>query len=80
MKAAKIAKTNAARLLDSLSILYEVRTYEVDPNDLTVTSVARKIGPACGTSFQDTVDPASASPRSAGTFLLVRRHPWRLGA
>ena len=37
-------KTNAARLLDSLSIAYELRTYEVDPDDLTAISVARKIG------------------------------------
>lgn len=37
-------KTNAARLLDKLSIAYEVRTYEVDPDDLTAISVARKIG------------------------------------
>jgi Cys-tRNA(Pro)/Cys-tRNA(Cys) deacylase len=38
------AKTNAARLLDSLNILYELRPYEVDPEDLTAISVARKIG------------------------------------
>jgi Cys-tRNA(Pro)/Cys-tRNA(Cys) deacylase len=37
-------KTNAARLLDTLSIPYELRTYEVDPEDLTAISVARKIG------------------------------------
>lgn len=37
-------KTNAARLLDSLGIVYEVRTYEVDPNDLTAATVAQKIG------------------------------------
>jgi Cys-tRNA(Pro)/Cys-tRNA(Cys) deacylase len=29
------AKTNAARLLDSLGIAYELRPYEVDPDDLT---------------------------------------------
>jgi len=40
----KPAKTNAARLLDSLGIEYEVRTYEVDPQDLAATTVARKIG------------------------------------
>lgn len=44
MKAAKAAKTNAARLLDGLGVSYELRTYEVDPDDLTATSVARKIG------------------------------------
>ncbi len=38
------AKTNAARLLDSLNIAYELRTYDVDPGDLTAISVARKIG------------------------------------
>jgi Cys-tRNA(Pro)/Cys-tRNA(Cys) deacylase len=37
-------KTNAARLLDSLDIAYELRAYEVDPDDLTALSVARKIG------------------------------------
>src|SRR4051794_41383202 len=37
-------KTNAARLLDSLGILYELRDYEVDPQDLAAESVARKIG------------------------------------
>jgi Cys-tRNA(Pro)/Cys-tRNA(Cys) deacylase len=44
MKAAKPVKTNAARLLDSLGIAYEVQTYEVDPDDLSAISVARKIG------------------------------------
>ena len=37
-------KTNAARMLDSLGILYEVREYEVDPDDLAAESVARKVG------------------------------------
>ncbi len=37
-------KTNAARLLDSLGIRYELRGYEVDPEDLSAQSVARKIG------------------------------------
>jgi Cys-tRNA(Pro)/Cys-tRNA(Cys) deacylase len=44
VKAVKPVKTNAARLLDSLSIGYELRAYEVDPDDLTAISVARKIG------------------------------------
>ena len=42
--ALKINKTNAARLLDGLKISYELRPYEVDPDDLTAISVARKIG------------------------------------
>jgi Cys-tRNA(Pro)/Cys-tRNA(Cys) deacylase len=37
-------KTNAARLLDSLGIRYEIREYEVDEDNLTAESVARKIG------------------------------------
>ena len=37
-------KTNAARLLDSLGISYELRTYEVDPDDLAAEKVAAKIG------------------------------------
>ena len=44
MKAAAPAKTNAARLLDGLNLHYELRTYEVDPEDLTAISVAKKIG------------------------------------
>lgn len=37
-------KTNAARLLDALGISYELRDYEVDPDDLSAESVAAKIG------------------------------------
>ena len=37
-------KTNAARLLDRLGIPYELREYEVDPNDLAAETVAAKIG------------------------------------
>ena len=37
-------KTNAARILDSLGIRYELREYDVDPDDLSAESVAAKIG------------------------------------
>jgi Cys-tRNA(Pro)/Cys-tRNA(Cys) deacylase len=37
-------KTNATRILDSLSIPYELREYDVDPDDLTAETVAGKIG------------------------------------
>ena len=37
-------KTNAVRLLDSLNIAYELREYEVDPDDLAAETVATKIG------------------------------------
>lgn len=36
-------KTNAVRLLDSLGINYQLKTYEVDPDDLTAETVAKKI-------------------------------------
>ena len=38
------AKTNAARLLDSLGIRYELREYAVDEADLSAETVAAKIG------------------------------------
>lgn len=37
-------KTNAMRLLEAMGVDYEVRTYEVDPNDLAAETVAAKIG------------------------------------
>lgn len=37
-------KTNAVRLLDEAKIAYELRDYEVDPDDLAAESVALKIG------------------------------------
>jgi Cys-tRNA(Pro)/Cys-tRNA(Cys) deacylase len=37
-------KTNGARSLESLGIPFELREYEVDPNDLTAITVAKKIG------------------------------------
>jgi len=37
-------KTNAARILDQMAIPYSMREYEVDPDDLTAATVARKIG------------------------------------
>jgi Cys-tRNA(Pro)/Cys-tRNA(Cys) deacylase len=37
-------KTNAVRVLDNLGIRYELRDYEVDPEDLSAEAVARKVG------------------------------------
>lgn len=37
-------KTNAVRLLDTLGIGYELREYDVDPEDLAAETVARKVG------------------------------------
>ena len=36
-------KTNGARILESLGIAFELREYEVDPNDLSAITVAKKI-------------------------------------
>ena len=37
-------KTNAARILEALGIRYQLREYEVDEDDLSAESVARKVG------------------------------------
>lgn len=42
-----MTKTNAARLLDTLGVAYEIRTYEVDESDLSAPTVARKVGLPC---------------------------------
>jgi Cys-tRNA(Pro)/Cys-tRNA(Cys) deacylase len=45
-------KTNAVRLLDTLNIPYELRNYEVDPDDLAAETVAAKIGLPSGQVFK----------------------------
>lgn len=37
-------KTNAVRILDNLGISYELRNYEIDPNDLAAERAAEKTG------------------------------------
>ena len=37
-------KTNAVRILEAAGIAYELRRYEVDPNDLAAETVAAKLG------------------------------------
>lgn len=48
-------KTNAARLLDQQGVKYEVRQYEVDPDDLSAENVAAKIGFAPEQTFKTLV-------------------------
>ncbi|HWY71882.1 MAG TPA: YbaK/EbsC family protein [Terriglobales bacterium] len=48
-------KTNAARFLDQLGIRYELREYEVDPDDLAAEAVATKIGLPPGQLFKTLV-------------------------
>jgi Cys-tRNA(Pro)/Cys-tRNA(Cys) deacylase len=62
-----VQKTNAMRLLDSLGIAYEVRTYEADPDDLSAGSVARKIGFPVEQTFKTLV----ARTDEAGVCLAV---------
>jgi Cys-tRNA(Pro)/Cys-tRNA(Cys) deacylase len=50
-----IPKTNAARRLDQMGIPYELREYEVDPDDLTAEAVAAKIGLPPGQVFKTLV-------------------------
>jgi len=50
-----IAKTNAARALDRLGIAYELREYEVDPDDLAAESVALKLGMPAAQVFKTLV-------------------------
>lgn len=44
MAKSPVSKTNAVRLLDQLGIHYELRSYEVDPDDLAAETVAAKMG------------------------------------
>ena len=48
-------KTNATRLLDQIGIRYELREYEVDPEDLAAEGVAAKIGLPLGQLFKTLV-------------------------
>ena len=48
----KIKKTNAARILDGLGINYEIKTYEVDENDLSAVHVAQISGLNIEMSFK----------------------------
>ena len=51
----KIKKTNAARILDNLKINYEVKTYEVDEEDLSAVHVAETMGLNIETIFKTLV-------------------------
>jgi Cys-tRNA(Pro)/Cys-tRNA(Cys) deacylase len=72
MKQSKTTKTNAARLLDGLGIAYETCTYEVDPDDLTAISVARKIGMPPEQVFKTLLTKvAAAGPRETTHLFAV---------
>jgi Cys-tRNA(Pro)/Cys-tRNA(Cys) deacylase len=48
-------KTNAARLLDSAGIEYELVPYDVDESDLSASAVAEKLGEDAGQIFKTLV-------------------------
>lgn len=48
-------KTNAARILDRLKIPYEIKTYKVDPDDLSAVNVAAKVNMDIKTIFKTLV-------------------------
>lgn len=57
-KKGKTPKTNAMRELDRARIRYEVRTYEVDENDLSGIHVSQQLGEDPGQGFKTLVTVA----------------------
>ncbi len=68
MKPQHASKTNAARLLDILRIPYELRPYEVDLDDLSAPTVARKIGLPAEQVFKTLL---TESPEGAHVFAVI---------
>ncbi len=66
-----IPKTNAARLLDQLGIHYELRAYEVDPEDLAAETVAAKIGLPAEQVFKTLVARPSGGKERNGVVMAV---------
>ncbi len=56
----KIPKTNALRILDTQNLQYEAFTYDVDENDLTGETVAKKIGAEAEQVFKTLVSVGSS--------------------
>jgi len=65
------AKTNAARLLDQVGIHYELRAYEVDPDDLAAETVAAKIGLPAEQVFKTLVARPVGSKDRHGVVMAV---------
>jgi Cys-tRNA(Pro)/Cys-tRNA(Cys) deacylase len=58
-------KTNGARILESLGIPFELREYEVDPNDLSALTVAKKVGMPPEQVFKTLLTTGIPSDRSS---------------
>ena len=68
-------KTNAVRQLDALGIHYELRSYEVDPDDLTAVSGARKIGLPAEQAFKTLVTQTAEGERKVELVALKDVEP-----
>jgi len=66
-------KTNGARFLESQGIAFELREYEVDPEDLSAITVAKKIGMPPEQVFKTLLTSGVPSDRSSslGWFFAV---------
>ena len=64
-------KTNAARLLDQMGIQYDLRAYELDPEDLAAETVAAKIGLPAEQVFKTLVARPSGSKDRNGIVMAV---------
>ena len=58
-------KTNGARFLESLGIPFELREYDVDPEDLSAITVAKKIGMPPEQVFKTLLTTGVPSDRSS---------------
>ncbi len=58
-------KTNGARFLESLAIPFELREYEVDPDDLSAIAVAKKISMPAQQVFKTLLTTEAPSDRSS---------------
>src|SRR6201998_3957373 len=58
-------KNNGARFLENLGIPFELLEYEVDPEDLSAITVAKKIGMPPEQVFKTLLTPVVASDRSS---------------
>lgn len=63
-------KTNAARVLETLGIAYELLTYPVDADDLTATSTAQKLGLPTDQVFKTLVTQSSSSQGASSNSTL----------
>ena len=66
-KAAKINKTNVARLLDNAGVQYDLIPYEVDESDLSAPHVAEQLGEDVKSVFKTIV----LSGDKSGYFVCV---------